>query len=441
MNTVRPNAEQFLKLSELLKQRIGLNSDSVGKQTLQHAVEHRLKALHQHNVEQYVSRLISDTAEWNEFLEEIIVPESWFFRELTPFRCAREFAREAIAKAARSTPLRFLSIPCSRGEEPYSLAMTLLDAGLLPTQFEIVACDLSQRSLNFARTGCYRAIAFRETDDISQKLTKQHFVKRGEEFELHANIRSKVRFQQANLAQTETFKGLGQFDWIFCRNVLIYLTEDVRQRTLLAFKRMLQPGGLLYLGHSECRLGPQVGARVWKDTYPAAFCWDPIASSPSSRPSPTLNTRSSFSIKPESPTAVQATKAEGASAAKRVADDLNSRAPKSTIEGNALTNPTHGLARAKELANGGKLDEAEALCQAIIKNEPSNADAYCLLGVIIQARGDLMKAESCYHKSLFLKPDHIESLTHSLLLARLRGDTKHVANYQRRLDRLRHQGT
>ncbi len=143
------------------------------------------------------------------FLEEIIVPESWFFREATPFQCAREFAREAIARENRPRTLRFLSIPCSRGEEPYSLAMTLLDAGLRPTQFEILACDLSERSLQFARRGRYRSIAFRETDAACQRLTRQYFMPLQDEFELSPSIREKVRFQQANLASPTFSVGLG----------------------------------------------------------------------------------------------------------------------------------------------------------------------------------------------------------------------------------------
>ena len=437
MDSLKPDTEPFRQLTELLRERIGLNPASVGKQTLEHAVEHRLKALKIKSAIDYVSRLAHDGAEWSEFLEEIIVPESWFFRELTPFRCVRDFLRAVMSRENRPKTLRFLSIPCSRGEEPYSLAMTLLDAGLLPVQFEIVACDLSERSIEFARRGRYRSIAFRETDPVCQRLTRQHFQPTGEEWELNPDIRSKVKFQQANLAAPDSLGRLGRFDFIFCRNVLIYLTEDVRQRTLAAFKRMLLPGGLLYLGHSECRLGPQAGAVVWNTQFPAAFTW-----SQTTTPSPATLSRENASpsarqISTQASTAKPALNLSVATPARKSAAAMPSSV--SVVPASVLG--TNYLPRAKELANRGRLEEAESLCQVMLQNQSPCADVYCLLGVIVQARGDLLQAETHYQKALFLAPDHFESLTHLLLLAQLRGDSKNVGNYQRRLERLRPQGT
>lgn len=437
MDRMTPGSELFRKLTELLQQRIGLNPDSVGRQTLEHAVAHRLKTLRQTDGAEYVARLAHDAREWSEFLEEIIVPESWFFRELTPFQCAREFAREAMNREVRPKSLRFLSMPCSRGEEPYSLAMTLLDVGLLSTQFEIVACDLSERSLEFARKGCYRSIAFRETDAVSTRLTRQNFQQTGDVWELSTRIRSTVKFKQANLAQSETLTGLGKFDFIFCRNVLIYLIDDVRQRTLASFNRMLNPGGILYLGHSECRLGPQSGATVWKDRFPAAFTWskptNAVSASPASpRGDTAVASSASPTTKPRTPTAARIS---SSSSSESIA------AAKPRQDTPAIDPSKNFLPIAKELANRGRLEEAEHLCQVMVQSQPPMPDVYCLLGVITQARGDMGQAENHYQKALFLQPDHVESLTHVLLLARLRGDVKQVGNYQRRLDRLGHQGT
>ena len=433
-----PSSDVDKKLSELLRKRIGLNPESVGKQTLEHAVTHRLKALQLTNPEDYFSRLSSDAVEWSEFLEEIIVPESWFFREVSPFECAREFARQALGGANCTKTLRFLSIPCSRGEEPYSLAMTLLDAGLSPMQFEILACDLSERSLEIARRGRYRAIAFRETDAISQRLARQYFQPLQEEWELNANIREKVRFQQANLAAPDFFMGMQPFDFIFCRNVLIYLTEEVRQHALACFKRMLVPSGLLYLGHSECRLGPQSGAVVWNSQFPAAFTWNkPLSASPTVPP---------VIVTPVTWDRLNVSNPSRASSASVVKSGGNTVATAVPVR-KAITTPsaphvpvTNYLLRAKELANSGWLDEAESLCKVMMREQPPSADVYCLLGVIVQARGDFAQAETHYHKALFLEPNHNESLTHMLLLAQLRGDVKQTANYQRRLERLRNEG-
>ncbi len=423
------------KLAELLRQRIGLNPESVGKQTLEHALTHRLKVLKLTSAEVYLSRLSIDAVEWSEFLEEIIVPESWFFREVTPFECVREFAMQAVGQENHTKKLRFLSIPCSRGEEPYSLAMTLLDAGLLPMQFEILACDLSERSLEFAKRGRYRAIAFRETDAVSQRLTRQHFQPVQEEWELNANIRDKVKFQHANLAAPDLLMGAQSFDFIFCRNVLIYLTEEVRQCALACFKRLLVPGGLLYLGHSECRLGPQSGAAAQSNRFPAAFTWsNPVRSTPS-LPAATVTPVKWDRHAVPSPSLASTASIENSSTSK-VSTSVPMRTGK-TPPSLSHVLETNDLPRAKELADIGRLDEAESLCQLMLCNQPPNADVYCLLGVIVQTRRDFVQAETHYHKSLFLEPDHVESLTHLLLLAQLRGDAKQTANYQRRLERPR----
>ncbi len=355
-------------------------------------------------------------------------------------------------------------MPCSRGEEPYSLAMTLLDAGLSPTQFEIVACDLSPRSLEYARRGRYRSIAFRESDPVSQRLVRQHFQLQGDEWLLGAEVRERVKFQPANLALPDSLAGLGKFDFIFCRNVLIYLTSDVRQAAMSTFKRILNPGGILYLGHSECRLGPQAGAVAWKDEFPAAFVWNSAANQ--SLQFPTVDARlfnveGSAKLKPSliapqsnriaSSVMPNATDAAAKAAVKpTVKPGLNPAANAAANTPGNMAGVTNAhadndlrrdLQRARELANAGKLNEAESICQSILGQRPTSADVYCLLGVIVQARGDLVQAESHFQRSLFLQPNHHESLTHVLLLAERRGDHKGVANYQRRLNRLRNQGT
>ncbi len=199
---------------------------------------------------------------------------------------------------------------------------------------------------------------------------------------------------------------------------------------------MLAPGGLLYLGHSECRLGPQAGAIVWNEQFPAAFTW-----SKSAIPTPHLPATS-----PASPKAPPLTGPRAPSVSTTGSAKTKIQSPSATLTvraasvDSAITN-ADSLRHAKQLADSGRLSEAESILQTILRNQAPQADAYCLLGVIVQARGDYAQAESYYHKALFLEPNHLESLTHVLLLAKQRGDTKQLANYQRRIDRLRHPGT
>jgi chemotaxis protein methyltransferase WspC len=415
-------AAALREIIALLEARIGLNAESIGRQTLEQAIQLRQTALNVTDATEYVLRLRTSAEEWQAFVEEMIVPESWFFRESTPFECVRTFMQQD----SRPRQPRILSIPCSRGEEPYSLAMTMLDLGLLPMQFEILACDLSLKSLDFARRGKYRNIAFREQDANSLRLTQRYFTPLQDEQEIQASVRGAVKFRHANLASADFLKEEAPFDIIFCRNVLIYLTEPARKNAFAHFRRLLAPGGLLYLGHSECRLGPQAGCTSWNARFPAAFTWQTLAA--------THNASATKPITHYSPV-----NRNSHVQLKRPAMHQSPSHEKPTVAPVARTVTLHAqesiLERAKMAANAGKLHEAESLCHAWMQQAPPDPTAFCLLGVIHQSRGDHHVAEMYYQKALFIAPDHEESLTHMLLLSQLRGDATQIANYQRRLTR------
>ncbi len=430
------------KFAEVLTQKIGLNSESVGRQTLQHAVHQRMSSLKMQDFSKYFTRLQTDPVEWGEFIEEIIVPESWFFREGSPFECVRLFAQQALKQDSARAKLRFLSVPCSRGEEPYSLSMTLLDAGLIPNQFEIVACDLSERSLSIARRGRYRAISFREEDEVSKRLTAQHFQQHNKEWELSFDVRSMVTFRQANLVASDFLRDESAFDMILCRNLMIYLTEDARRIAFANLKRLLAPSGLLYFGHSECRVGTQAGLNSWNKRFPAAFA----LSTPST----------DWSTSPQTPV-VSPLPYEPSRTTPKIEQAWSQRKVETPVLGSASVSASSvvttsmlkqidnqqaaELTQARDLANRGQLQAAETICQKLQQSNAYDSDLLCLQGVIQQAYGNLPLAESYYHKSLFVAPNHVESLTHLMLLHQLRGEHEQTMNYQRRLKLSKSQGS
>ncbi len=436
------DSDHMTKIADMLRQRIGLNSESVGRQTLQQAVFLRMSAINLHDTSRYLTRLQSDPVEWLEFIEEIVVPESWFFREISPFECARLFAQQAIKQGNPREKLRFLSVPCCRGEEPYSLSMTLMDAGFLPHQFEIIGCDLSERSLSIARRGCYREISFREKGLFSKRLTAKYFRQHDKEWELGFDVRSTVTFRQANLTATDFLWEETYFDMIICRNLMIYMTEDARRIALGHFNRLLAPAGLLYFGHSECRLGTQAGLTAWNKCFPAAFTLPTqstfIETTSKASVPPRLNyddPRTALEIeqvwsrpKAETPASVVIpVMANVAAAASNLALQVDGQVEE--------------LTQARDLANRGQLHEAETLCQKLQHRCAYDADLLCLRGVIQQAYGNLHLAESYYQKSLFVAPNHVESLTHLLLFHQLRGEPVQAMNYQRRLELAKSRGS
>ncbi len=449
-------------IAELLRSSIGLSSASVGRRTLEQAVQHRMKEVSVPDARSYLWKLQSEPRELQSFVDEIVVPESWFFREVTPFECLRLFCRARLAEGPGRKKLRLLSVPCSRGEEPYSMAMTLLDMGVLPEQFEIVGCDVSSGSLDVAKRGLYRTLAFRERTETTERLERKHFHDEGGERRLDASVRALVHFRRENLSAVDFLKGEAPFDVVFCRNLLIYLTEEARKIALSHLGRLLAPGGLLYFGHSECRHGRQMGLVSWHGQFPASFSRQANtpkrptspgvadARRPSGGSSPVAKNfgvpgASDATAPLESSFAVARTSDPQVTAPKFTAPKFTApkfTAPKFTDP--KVTDPTstqvgaiaEGVAKARDLADRGLLQEAESCCQRLQATHRFDPDVLCLRGVIKQASGEMHAAEQFFQQALFVVPDHREALTHLMLLSKINGNAAQAANYQRRLDRI-----
>jgi chemotaxis protein methyltransferase CheR len=184
-----------------------------------------------------------------ELVDAMATNHTSFFREPQHFA----YLESSVVPQARArrvpVPLRVWSMPCSTGEEPYSLAIALLDAGL-PSGFTILASDLSTKALARARAGVYR----RQTvAGVPKAVLLRHF-ERGAGREdglvrVVAGVRRHVAFRRLNLVD---LADLGhRFDVIFCRNLLIYFDQPAQQRAIAALERHLAPGGLLFISHSE----------------------------------------------------------------------------------------------------------------------------------------------------------------------------------------------
>ena len=137
---------------QLLREWIGLDAMTIGMAALARAVRTRMAALGIDDPERFVAIVRSDRAERDRLVEEVIVAESWFFRDQQVFAFVADFA-VTLASLPGRVPVRILCAPCASGEEPYSVAMALLDAGLTPGQFVIDAIDVSYAALDRAHRG------------------------------------------------------------------------------------------------------------------------------------------------------------------------------------------------------------------------------------------------------------------------------------------------
>ncbi len=248
-----PSDYEYLR--KLLKERSGLDL-SADKQYL---VESRLLPLARKSSLAGITELVakmrgSAEALTAEVVEAMTTNETFFFRDKIPFDHLREAVLPALlqARAARRS-LRIWCAASSTGQEPYSIAMCLKEAGHLLSGWrtEIVATDLSQAVLEKSKAGIFSQ--FEVQRGLPIQLLVKYFTQNGELWQINSEIRGMVQHRQLNLLQD--FSHLGVFDIIFCRNVLIYFDQNTKVNIFERMSRMLESDGVLALGAAESVVG------------------------------------------------------------------------------------------------------------------------------------------------------------------------------------------
>jgi chemotaxis protein methyltransferase WspC len=410
-------------IEDLLADRIGLDPLSVGAGLITAAVRRRMRERGLDDPAAYLALLQADSAELDELVEQVVVPESWFFRDRKPFEFLKQHAAGWRLDPSRP-PLRALSLACARGEEPYSIAMTLLDAGLPPARFQIDAADVSGHSLEYARRGIYSTLAFRGPDIA---FRDRYFRPQANGFALDPSVRQKVRFVHANLLDLGPLAQEPPYDVVFCRNVIIYLNDRSRILAVAAFDRLLAQSGLLFVGHAEAMA--ILESRFAPVGEPGCFAFERAASGvprPRSEPSPCLEAEAPAAPTPESPPC--------STRHSVLSTVLSTRHSALGIE-QAAPPESALLERAAALANQRQYDQAVRLCQRQLREGGPSAQAYFLLGTIHRAAGDDARAEACFEKVVYLDSQHDEALLALALFAQRRGDAELSARYRRRAER------
>jgi chemotaxis protein methyltransferase CheR len=248
--------EDFNFVAQLLKKRSGLVI-SIDKLYL---LESRLlPVIRRHGIttmEEMVSRmrLRSDETLLRDITEAMTTNESFFFRDTHPFDQFRKFTLPALLKArATQRRIRIWCAAASYGQEPYSLAMILKEEAvkLSGWQVDILATDLSREVLDRARQGIYNQ--FEVQRGLPPQMLEKYFSQVGDNWQISPTLRSMVSFQEFNLLNN--MMGLGKFDVVFCRNVLIYFDQETKRMVLDNIAKLLPMDGYLYLGGTETILG------------------------------------------------------------------------------------------------------------------------------------------------------------------------------------------
>ena len=265
-------ADELRGLEELLTCRIGLDRTSVGSQLILRAVKQRMRDLKLDELAVYDQRVRQSDVELQELIEEVIVPESWFFRDERPFLWLQEYARDGWLNRPARSPLRILSLACAGGEEPYSIAIMLSELGLPARRYRIDAVDISERRLANARRGVFSKNAFRGPPSPYQT---RYFRSHHEAHEIDPAIRKCVRFVQGNILDPRVLEGCTGYDVIFCRNVLIYLVPSARASLMAVIERALASDGVLVIGHADRLDCAGTGAAVRGNRCAWLFCLSP----------------------------------------------------------------------------------------------------------------------------------------------------------------------
>jgi chemotaxis protein methyltransferase CheR len=192
----------------------------------------------------------------NDVVEAMTTNESFFFRDIKPFESLKNTVLPKIVaarKAANAKKIRILSAACSSGQEPYTIAMMLTEnpAILQGLEVEIIATDISNEILEKARAGVYTH--FEAQRGLPIRLLVKYFTQDGEHWRINEDIRGMVQLHHANLLKD--LSRFGEFDSVFCRNVLIYFEAPTKVEVLGRIRSTMPNDGYLFLGAAETVLG------------------------------------------------------------------------------------------------------------------------------------------------------------------------------------------
>jgi chemotaxis protein methyltransferase CheR len=237
----------FARVRRLIYDYAGIKLSDHKRNMVYNRLVRRLRSHGQTAFTRYLDIVQSEgSPEREAFVNALTTNLTSFFREPHHFELLAARASEHAMSASK--PIRIWSSGCSTGEEPWSIAMVMREAGC---PADILATDIDSEVLRAAQAGVYRA---ERIENMRQARVRQHFLRGVGANEglvsVRPELRSMVNFTQVNL-QAPAWPVRAPFDAIFCRNVVIYFDREVQLRLAARFAAMLAPGGLLVIGHSE----------------------------------------------------------------------------------------------------------------------------------------------------------------------------------------------
>jgi len=396
-------------IAAILKQHMGLDMAAVGRTLIERAVHERMNILAHTQLDAY--RLQSTPRELQELVELVVVPETWFFRDRPAFAALTQLVQTRLQQVPAAC-VRILSMPCSSGEEPYSIAMALLEAGVPGSRFRIDAIDICEHALASAQKGIYGSNAFRGKQLDYRIRHFEALAHKPVRWRLSDQVRNCVHFRFGNMLEAGFLQDQPAYDFIFCRNVLIYFDRALQARVVALLESLLDPEGCIFVGPAEAALMLYSEVQALGIALSFGFRRKPILHTPVRLPRPAI---AALSLVPQ----VGQPKRHAAAIAP-------------LLSGGAAEDV---LARARACADRGELAQAAQLCEQYLRGAAPNAAVYCLQGILCDAAQDIDKALQLYRKALYLQPDHQEALWHLAALLLAQGDAAGAQRLQQRARR------
>jgi chemotaxis protein methyltransferase CheR len=246
-------SEEFSRLAEFLYRRTGMVFTEAKRYYVERRISERMSAMSSRSFTEYFVHLRGDERkEVEELINAFTVNETYFYREDYQLACLTTDLLEARLTTKRpGDMIRIWSAPCSTGEEPYSIAIWLLEnwKDVDAYDIEIVGSDIDTEVLEAAAEGIFGRRALMR---LSPDLIARYFHELDDQrWQILDDLRQSVRFSRVNLVDTKQTRPQGRFDVIFCRNVLIYFDDESRRIAAENLYDNLLPGGFICLGHTE----------------------------------------------------------------------------------------------------------------------------------------------------------------------------------------------
>jgi chemotaxis protein methyltransferase CheR len=245
--------EIFYKFVKLIYQKSGLYYEYNKKYFVHKRVEKRAEILKMETLKEYYMLLkySENFSELDKLVNELTVNETYFFRD---FPQLQNFAEEVLPIVVRKNILekkiKIWCAACSTGEEPYTLSIILNEMIDKPEEWEIqiLASDINTEVLQSAKIGSYQSRAVR---DVPTEYLEKYFTRRRDKYIINLDVKKCIKFKNINLMDEVDMRNINGCDFIFCRNCLIYFDDESRKNVLTSFHESLNPGGFIFLGHSE----------------------------------------------------------------------------------------------------------------------------------------------------------------------------------------------